>query len=179
MPSANTHSVIIHLASRAPLSVRLHELQKEIRPLYKLTTCSYKRTSVQTIIDTAGFKIDWCTFRIHDGQATVAAMATPRTPASSGSHDDNTSTATTTTASRSDPIAAAAEPEAAAASSVFHQHHYVDGSTAGPFVPMMRADAPLRNYIDELALALCVPLLVFTLLVAMLTMIVCLYQGKM
>lgn len=35
-----------------------------MKPLYKIATCSFKRTSVQTIIENAGFKIDWCAFRI-------------------------------------------------------------------------------------------------------------------
>lgn len=56
--------VIVHLASRAPFSDRLMELQEEVRPLYKITSCTYKRTSVQTIFETAGFKLDWCAFRI-------------------------------------------------------------------------------------------------------------------
>lgn len=56
--------VIVHLASRAPLSDRLIELQEEVRPLYKISSCNYKRTSVQTIFENAGFKLDWCAFRV-------------------------------------------------------------------------------------------------------------------
>lgn len=56
--------VIVHLGSTTPFSNRLKELQEEVRPLYKLSTCTYKRTSVQKIFETAGFKLDWCGFRI-------------------------------------------------------------------------------------------------------------------
>ncbi len=60
----NSRSVIIHLGSTTPFSPRLIELQEEVKPLYKIASCSFKRTSVQTIIENAGFKIDWCAFRI-------------------------------------------------------------------------------------------------------------------
>lgn len=63
--------VIVHLDSRAPFSDRLNELQEEVRPLYKISSCTYKRTSVQTIFENAGFKLDWCAFRIvNDAKAT-------------------------------------------------------------------------------------------------------------
>lgn len=62
--SSQREGVVVHLASRALFSDRLNELQEEIRPLYKLTTCTYKRTSVQTVFQNAGFKLDWCAFRI-------------------------------------------------------------------------------------------------------------------
>lgn len=35
-----------------------------MKPLYKISSCTYKRTSVQTIFENAGFKLDWCAFRI-------------------------------------------------------------------------------------------------------------------
>lgn len=40
------------------------ELQEEVKPLYKIASCTYKRTSVQTIFENAGFKLDWCAFHI-------------------------------------------------------------------------------------------------------------------
>lgn len=56
--------VVVHLGSSSEFSQKLIDLQKEVKPLYKIATCTYKRTSVQTIFENAGFKIDWCAFRI-------------------------------------------------------------------------------------------------------------------
>ncbi|XP_054744634.1 epsilon-sarcoglycan isoform X3 [Anastrepha obliqua] len=63
--------VVVHLGSSAQFSSRLKELQEEVRPLYKLTTCTYKRTSVQKVFENAGFKLDWCAFK------TVGADISP------------------------------------------------------------------------------------------------------
>lgn len=60
----NHEGVIVHLGSNAPLSSRLLELNDEIKPLSKLTTCTYKKTKVQSIFQNAGFVVDWCTFKI-------------------------------------------------------------------------------------------------------------------
>lgn len=56
--------IIVHLSSHTAFSQRLFELQDEVKPLYKISTCTYKRTSVQTIFENAGFKLDWCAFHI-------------------------------------------------------------------------------------------------------------------
>ncbi|XP_017480559.1 PREDICTED: epsilon-sarcoglycan isoform X2 [Rhagoletis zephyria] len=63
--------VVVHLGSSAQFSSRLKELQEEVRPLYKLSTCTYKRTSVQKVFENAGFKLDWCAFK------TVGADISP------------------------------------------------------------------------------------------------------
>ncbi|XP_032584316.1 epsilon-sarcoglycan isoform X2 [Drosophila mojavensis] len=56
--------VIVHVGSFAQFSPRLKELQEEVRPLYKLPSCTYKRTSVQKIFENVGFKLDWCAFKM-------------------------------------------------------------------------------------------------------------------
>ncbi|EDW04061.1 GH11586 [Drosophila grimshawi] len=56
--------VIVHVGSFAQFSARLKELQEEVRPLYKLPSCTYKRTSVQKIFENVGFKLDWCAFKM-------------------------------------------------------------------------------------------------------------------
>lgn len=57
--------VFVQLGSNANFSERLLELQKEVRPLYKITSCTYKRTSVQFLFENAGFSgVDWCAFKI-------------------------------------------------------------------------------------------------------------------
>ncbi|XP_011180300.2 epsilon-sarcoglycan isoform X2 [Zeugodacus cucurbitae] len=63
--------VVVHLGSSAQFSARIKELQEEVRPLYKLSTCTYKRTSVQKVFENAGFKLDWCAFK------TVGADISP------------------------------------------------------------------------------------------------------
>lgn len=60
----NREGVIVHLGSNAPLSARLLELNDEIKPLSKLTTCTFKKTKVQTIFQNVGFQVDWCAFKI-------------------------------------------------------------------------------------------------------------------
>lgn len=66
----NREGVIVHLGSKAPLSDRLVELNEEIAPLAKLTTCTFKKTKVQTIFQNAGFQVDWCAFKIITEEAT-------------------------------------------------------------------------------------------------------------
>lgn len=60
----NREGVIVHLGSNQPLSNRLLELSEEIKPLAKLSTCTFKKTKVQTIFQNAGFQVDWCAFKI-------------------------------------------------------------------------------------------------------------------
>lgn len=60
----NREGVIVHLGSNAPLSSRLKELNDELKPLSKLSTCTFKKTRVQTIFQSAGLQIDWCAFKI-------------------------------------------------------------------------------------------------------------------
>lgn len=64
MNSSFIDSVIVHVGSFAQFSPRLKELQEEVRPLYKLPSCTYKRTSVQKIFENVGFKLDWCAFKM-------------------------------------------------------------------------------------------------------------------
>lgn len=52
------------MSSHTTFSQRLIDLQEEVKPLYKIASCTYKRTSVQTIFENAGFKLDWCAFHI-------------------------------------------------------------------------------------------------------------------
>lgn len=64
--------MIVHLSSHNSFSLRLSELQEEVKPLYKIHSCTYKRTSVQTIFEKAGFKLDWCAFHIVANGAETA-----------------------------------------------------------------------------------------------------------
>lgn len=64
MKPAQREGVIVHLASKVKFSDRLLELQEEVKPLYKIQSCNYKRTSVQNIFENSGFKLDWCAFKI-------------------------------------------------------------------------------------------------------------------
>lgn len=60
----NREGVIVHLGSNQKISNRLIELSKEIKPLAKLTTCTFKKTKEQQIFQNAGFAVDWCAFKI-------------------------------------------------------------------------------------------------------------------
>lgn len=60
----NREGVIVHLGSNQPLSARLIELNEEIKPLSKLSTCTFKKTKVQSVFQNAGFQVDWCAFKI-------------------------------------------------------------------------------------------------------------------
>jgi alpha-sarcoglycan len=73
---SNREGVIVHLGSNAPLSSRLIELNEEIKPLSKLTTCTFKKTKVQTIFQTAGFQVDWCAFKIITDEPTTSDETT-------------------------------------------------------------------------------------------------------
>ncbi|XP_062552930.1 epsilon-sarcoglycan isoform X2 [Armigeres subalbatus] len=66
--------VVVHLGSRADFSSRLLELQEEVKPLYKIASCNYKRTSVQTTFENSGFKLDWCAFKLHAADDDITAM---------------------------------------------------------------------------------------------------------
>lgn len=68
--------IIVHLSSHTAFSQRLIDLQEEVKPLYKISTCTYKRTSVQTIFENAGFKLDWCAFHMVIDDSKAAAAAT-------------------------------------------------------------------------------------------------------
>ncbi|XP_055309608.1 epsilon-sarcoglycan isoform X2 [Sitodiplosis mosellana] len=67
--------IIVHLSSHTAFSQRLIDLQEEVKPLYKISTCTYKRTSVQTIFENAGFKLDWCAFHIVNDDSKSAKKA--------------------------------------------------------------------------------------------------------
>ncbi|XP_065075722.1 epsilon-sarcoglycan isoform X2 [Ochlerotatus camptorhynchus] len=66
--------VVVHLGSRADFSGRLLDLQEEVKPLYKIASCNYKRTSVQTTFESSGFKLDWCAFKLHAADDDITAM---------------------------------------------------------------------------------------------------------
>lgn len=65
-----------------------------------------------------------------------------------------------------------------------HQPHHVPDQLAAirnaeRWEPLYRADAPQRNYIDELAIVIAVPGLVLTIFVAVLAIVLCFYHEKM
>ncbi|KAJ6646438.1 Epsilon-sarcoglycan [Pseudolycoriella hygida] len=125
--------VIIHVGSTSPFSTRLIDLQEEVKPLYKIASCSFKRTSVQTIIENAGFKIDWCAFRIVDNSKDhTKALGSEKS-----------------TSLKQDK-----------------------------WEPMAKSEVPERNYIDELAFVIAIPGLILTLLVALLSAVLCFYNDK-
>lgn len=126
--------VIVQLGSNVDFSPRLKDLQEEIRPLYKLASCNFKRTSVQAIFENQGFKLDWCAFKLIEvgdgGNSSRLKGDSPK--------------------------------------------HGVD-----QWQGLKYEDVPERNYIDELAITIAIPGLVFTVLVAILSVILCLHHESM
>uniref|UniRef100_A0AAG5D7T8 Dystroglycan-type cadherin-like domain-containing protein n=1 Tax=Anopheles atroparvus TaxID=41427 RepID=A0AAG5D7T8_ANOAO len=77
--------VVVHLGSNADFSSRMLELHEEVKPLYKITTCTYKRTSVQTTFENSGFKLDWCAFRLTATEDDITAL--PHHPTDGHKHN--------------------------------------------------------------------------------------------
>ncbi|KAF7382697.1 hypothetical protein HZH66_013099 [Vespula vulgaris] len=62
-----SEGVVMRLGSSVPFSQELIELQKEVKPLWKLLpSCprDLKRTSVERLFREAGFLLDWCSFKL-------------------------------------------------------------------------------------------------------------------
>ncbi|XP_052892591.1 epsilon-sarcoglycan [Anopheles moucheti] len=76
--------VVVHLGSSTDFSPRMLELQEEVKPLYKISSCTYKRTSVQTTFENSGFKLDWCAFRLVTTEDDITAL--PHHPNESHKH---------------------------------------------------------------------------------------------
>lgn len=115
------------------------DLQEEIRPLYKIASCTYKRTSVQTTFENAGFKMDWCAFRIVGNNGIV---------------EDESVT----------------KPRASEKSIALQRDRWEQ---------MARDEVPKRNYIDELAFSIAIPGMLLTVLLAILSTVLCFYHHKM
>lgn len=68
--------VVVVIGSNSAMSERLLELDEEIKPLRKLSTCTFKKTKVQSVFQNAGFMIDWCGFKvIRDSQSSQSASS--------------------------------------------------------------------------------------------------------
>jgi len=63
--------VVIRLASTSNFSLALEELDRETQPLRRLSTCSFKRVSVERFLRQAGFAVDWCAFRLISPESKV------------------------------------------------------------------------------------------------------------
>lgn len=135
----NREGVIVHLGSNANFSKRLMELNEEIKPLSKLTTCTFKKTKVQQIFQNAGFSIDWCAFKIISADDVSNTMTTTNVPM----NEDETST------------------------------------PKNLWVGMARDEVPDRNYSEEIAIAVAVPSVLFAILVALLTVVLCFHHEKL
>ncbi|KAL5278766.1 SGCE family protein [Megaselia abdita] len=128
--------VIVHLSSNALFSEKLKDLQEEVRPLYKHSSCNYKRTSVQKIFENVGFKLDWCAFRIVGKDIAPEVLY----------HQQ---------------------------SSLFHQ------KASSHWVGLKKSDVFERNYIDEIAISLAIPGVLFTICLGTLFAVLCLKTEKL
>lgn len=128
--------VYVNLGSRFKYSQRLMELHDEIKPLYKISSCTYKRTSLQYLFENAGFKLDWCAFKFL-GEDTVHEVV--------GIDEEFDQT----------PLE---KPR--------HELQTID------FIPD-------RNYSDEISISIAIPAVLFALLVAILTVVLCFQHEKL
>nr|XP_040226009.2 alpha-sarcoglycan isoform X1 [Anopheles coluzzii] len=142
--------VVVHLGSSAEFSKRMLELQEEVKPLYKISSCTYKRTSVQTTFENSGFKLDWCAFRMVATEDDIKAL--PHHPNESHKHG----------ASRKE-----------------HQHFQLPHSFPDKWDAPLKSEVPERNYSDEIAISFAIPGMIFALLLCGLTIILCFQHEKL
>lgn len=127
--------VIVQLGSNVDFSARLKDLQEEVRPLYKLSSCNFKRTSVQAIFENQGFKLDWCAFKLIE--------------VGTGGNSSRL------------------------------KGDVVHGGHVGHWDGLKYEDIPERNYIDELAITIAIPGMLFAIFVAILSGILCFQHESM
>uniref|UniRef100_A0A1I8NTR1 Dystroglycan-type cadherin-like domain-containing protein n=1 Tax=Stomoxys calcitrans TaxID=35570 RepID=A0A1I8NTR1_STOCA len=145
--------VIVHLGSFAKFSDRLNQLQEEVRPLYKLPSCTYKRTSVQKIFENVGFKLDWCAFKMVGTETDPAVLH----------HNHDTESFKANNANK-----------------VMGQSEAMNMKRrADRWHGMARDEVPTRNYIDEFAFAFAIPTVLFGLLCGILTATLCFKHHKL
>uniref|UniRef100_A0A1B0AEN3 Dystroglycan-type cadherin-like domain-containing protein n=1 Tax=Glossina pallidipes TaxID=7398 RepID=A0A1B0AEN3_GLOPL len=141
--------VVVHLGSFAKFSERLKDLQEEVRPLYKLPSCTYKRTSVQKLFENSGFKLDWCAFRIVGTDMSPEVLH--------HNHDGNKLSVGTNSLEMST----------------------LKRREGGRWQGMHRDETPSRNYIDEFAFAFAIPTVIFGILCGILTASLCFKHEKL
>ncbi|XP_005187766.1 alpha-sarcoglycan isoform X1 [Musca domestica] len=148
--------VIVHLGSFAKFSDRLNQLQEEVRPLYKLPSCTYKRTSVQKIFENVGFKLDWCAFKMVGTDSAPEVLHHNHDTAANGNQNNNNN------------------------NRVIGQTEMLNlKRRTDRWHGMAREDVPIRNYIDEFAFAFAIPTVLFGLLCGILTATLCFRHQKL
>lgn len=140
------------MGSSAKFSDRLKQLQEEVRPLYKLPSCTYKRTSVQKIFENVGFKLDWCAFKMVGAEIDPEVLHHNHDTGSNAVNNKNIGQSETST-------------------------HMKRLTT--PWHAISREEAPVRNYIDEFAFAFAIPTVIFGLLCGILTATLCFKHQKL
>lgn len=137
------------MGSFAKFSERLKQLQEEVRPLYKLPSCTYKRTSVQKIFENVGFKLDWCAFKMVGAEIDPEVLH--HNHDSSNSNKVNANIVETGNLRRREDR----------------------------WLGMSREEVPMRNYIDEFAFAFAIPGMIFGILCGILTASLCFKHQKL
>ncbi|XP_064537875.1 epsilon-sarcoglycan isoform X2 [Drosophila montana] len=141
--------VIVHVGSFAQFSPRLKELQEEVRPLYKLPSCTYKRTSVQKIFENVGFKLDWCAFKMVGIESPTEVLY----------HNNHASGRLKEHLKE-------------------HHQQQQQRSEDERWLGIPREDVPMRNYIDEFAFAFAIPGMILAVLVGILSAVLCFQHQK-
>lgn len=130
--------VYVNIGSKSKYSQRLTELHEEIKPLYKISSCTYKRTSVQYLFENAGFKIDWCAFKFLSEDSVPENVPTSEEELDQKPLDK--------------------------------QERWI-----APTIDQL----PERNYSDEISISIAIPAVLFALLVAILTVVLCFHHEKL
>lgn len=140
--------VVIRLGSSAPFSQELNELQKEVKPLWKLPSCprDFKRTSVERLFREAEFTLDWCSFRLIEQEQH------------SPQHES---------ARRGPSMNVIGLP-----SSEISEH------TEWRWARSTKASIPARSYFKEIVTTIFVPTILLLVLAALLSTVLCLNHEK-
>ncbi|XP_024936252.1 alpha-sarcoglycan isoform X2 [Cephus cinctus] len=74
--------VVLRLGSSAQFSHELNELQEQVKPLWKMSSCprDFKRTIVERHFRVAGFVLDWCSFRLIEENHSLQQESARRGP---------------------------------------------------------------------------------------------------
>ncbi|XP_043247899.1 alpha-sarcoglycan isoform X1 [Colletes gigas] len=142
--------VVMRLGSSMPFSQELNELQKEVKPLWKLPSCprDFKRTSVERLFREAEFALDWCSFRLVEKEQH------------SLQHES--------WASQGPSVNAMDLP-----GSGISEH------TEWRWARSTKASVPTRSYFNEIVTTIFVPTILLLVLAALLSTVLCLNHEKM
>ncbi|XP_066589047.1 alpha-sarcoglycan-like isoform X3 [Prorops nasuta] len=153
---SEAEGVVVKLGSSVAFSTELNELQTEVKPLWKLTYCprGVKRTTVERLFRSAGFVLDWCSFRLLN--VTDAHQL-----------EENQQSVQHESARRGSSISMIGLPS----SGVLERREW-------QWARMTKSSLPGRSYFKEIAATVFIPVLLLLLLTGFLSTALCLQHEK-